>query len=54
MMMKVQELFEPSSPAYLHTHRDSKVLSQAYFPTLRKDVYVPVKARRLVNPRFYR
>jgi len=38
-MMKVQELFEPSSSAYLHTHRDSKVLSQAYFPTLRKDVY---------------
>jgi len=38
-MTKVRELFEPSSPAYLHTHTDSKVLSQAYFPTLRKDVF---------------
>jgi hypothetical protein len=39
MMKKVQDLFEPSSPAYLHTHRDSKVLPQAYFHTLRKGVY---------------
>jgi hypothetical protein len=39
MMMKLQELFEPSSPAYLYTHTDSKVLSQPYFSALRKDVY---------------